>query len=179
MLSGRTIRNITDFYAKVFSLGNVTDIEWKNTTNLEWNDTIDFNTTVFPIRNITDFETTKLLITLSGTENLCEKNETEVTDLHWSNDPLFYIITVLMFYALSIIILMVKYIRRERQEAEFDSYYFEFVTREKFQTAQFMNTQKMCNILKSVQYTKVCDEDDTVFDEGESIAHKPNNETIV
>ena len=170
MLHGRTIRNITDFYVKVFSL---TDVEWKNTTNLEWNDTIDFNTTVFPIRNITDFETTKLLITL------CEKNETEVTDFHWSNDPLFYIITVLMFYALSIIILMVKYIRRERQEAEIDSYYFEFVTREKFQTPQFVNTQKMCNILKSVQYTKVYDEDATVFDEGESITHKPKSETIV
>jgi UDP-N-acetyl-D-mannosaminuronic acid transferase (WecB/TagA/CpsF family) len=84
-----------------------------------------------------------------------------------------------MFYALSIIILMVKYIRRERQEAEIDSYYFEFVTREKFQTPQFVNTQKMCNILKSVQYTKVYDEDDTVIDEGESITHKPKNETIV
>lgn len=120
------------------------------------------NTSHTTMKNTTDLVrgeiSTKPEIILSDTDYLCNtKNET--TLLHWSNDPLFYIITVLMFYALSIIILMVKYIRRERQEAEYDNYYYEFVTREKFQTPQFKNTQNMSNVLKSMQYTKLTNHD--------------------
>lgn len=120
------------------------------------------NTSHSAMKNTTDLFTgeisTKPEITLTETDYQCNtRNGT--TLLHWSNDPLFYIITVLMFYALSIIILMVKYIRRERQEAEYDNYYYEFVTREKFQTPQFKNTQNMSNVLKSMQYTKLTNSD--------------------
>lgn len=124
--------------------------------------TMLINTSHLAMKNTSDLVTgemsTKPEIMLSDTDYQCNtRNET--TLLHWSNDPLFYIITVLMFYALSIIILMVKYIRRERQEAEYDNYYYEFVTREKFQTPQFKNTQNMSNVLKSLQYTKLTNND--------------------
>ncbi|CAG5123566.1 unnamed protein product [Candidula unifasciata] len=48
-----------------------------------------------------------------------------------------------MFYAFSIVVLMVKYIRREREEANLRNYYYEFVSREKFRSAQFRNRQIM------------------------------------
>jgi len=54
-----------------------------------------------------------------------------------SHDALLYIVFVLLFYAFSIVILMVKYIRREREEAEMATYYAEFVSREKFKTPQY------------------------------------------
>lgn len=65
------------------------------------------------------------------------------TKLSGSLDALFYIIIVLMFYAFSIVVLMVKYIRREREEANLRNYYYEFVSREKFRSAQYRNRQIM------------------------------------
>ncbi|KAK6188461.1 hypothetical protein SNE40_004630 [Patella caerulea] len=62
-------------------------------------------------------------------------------------DALLYIIIVLMFYAFSIVILMVKYIRREREEANLRLYYREFVSRDKFHSAQFENKQYMTQVL--------------------------------
>ncbi len=41
-----------------------------------------------------------------------------------------YILFVLMFYAFSIVVLMVKYIRREREGAKLEYYYNEFVKRD-------------------------------------------------
>lgn len=102
------------------------------------------------------------------------KNETTIA--HWSNDPLFYIITVLMFYAFSIIILMIKYIRRERQEAEFDNYYYEFVTRDKFQTPQFKNAQNLSSFLKNLQYKKLhCKENQKI----ENVDNCGKTDTVV
>ena len=43
-----------------------------------------------------------------------------------------YIVVVLSFYAVSMVLLMIKYIKREREEALFDYYYLEFVKRESF-----------------------------------------------
>ena len=40
-----------------------------------------------------------------------------------------YILFVLTFYAFSIIVLMVKYIKREREGTRYESYYAEFVER--------------------------------------------------
>ena len=42
----------------------------------------------------------------------------------------FYIVAVLLFYSVSIVMLMIKYIKREEQECELDFYYLEFVKRE-------------------------------------------------
>jgi hypothetical protein len=47
-------------------------------------------------------------------------------------DAFLYIIIVLVFYAISMVLLMVKYIRREERDAALDFYYVEFVKREKF-----------------------------------------------
>lgn len=54
-----------------------------------------------------------------------------------SHDALLYIVVVLLFYALSMVILMIKYIRREREEAEMANYYAEYVSREKFRTPRY------------------------------------------
>ena len=40
-----------------------------------------------------------------------------------------YILFVLTFYAFSIVVLMVKYIKREREGTRYESYYAEFVER--------------------------------------------------
>ncbi|XP_012939770.1 uncharacterized protein LOC106012186 [Aplysia californica] len=63
-----------------------------------------------------------------------------------SLDALLYIVIVLMFYAFSIVVLMVKYIRREREEANLRNYYHEFVSRDKFRSAQYKNRQFMSRI---------------------------------
>ncbi|RUS70542.1 hypothetical protein EGW08_021695 [Elysia chlorotica] len=64
-----------------------------------------------------------------------------------SLDALLYIVIVLLFYAFSIVILMVKYVRREREEASLRNYYHEFVSRDKFKSPQYRNKQSMRRIL--------------------------------
>ena len=51
----------------------------------------------------------------------------------------WYIIIVLSFYAISMVLLMIKYIRREEEEVSLDHYYAEFVKREQFQSATIKN----------------------------------------
>lgn len=58
---------------------------------------------------------------------------------HSIDGRFIYIIVVLCFYALSMVLLMVKYIRREEEEIFLDYYYTEFVKREQFQTATYQN----------------------------------------
>ena len=69
----------------------------------------------------------------------CGGNVTEELehDPFRSHDALLYIVVVLLFYAFSMVILMIKYIRRERAEAEMATYYAEYVSREKFKTPQY------------------------------------------
>ena len=47
-------------------------------------------------------------------------------------DAFLYIIAVLFFYAIAMILLMVKYLRREEHEADLEFYFEEYVKREKF-----------------------------------------------
>lgn len=83
----------------------------------------------------------------------CANNTSHHADeTHTSKDALFYIITVLMFYACSIVILLVKYVKRERQEAAFTHYYYEFVTREKFQNPIYQNQQHMNKFMRSIKF---------------------------
>ena len=68
-------------------------------------------------------------------------------------DALMYIIIVLMFYAISMTLLMVKYIKRERQEAVLDYYFNEFVKRENFNKKKFIfdkRTAKQNIIMKYI-----------------------------
>lgn len=86
------------------------------------------------------------------TKDLVTSPEVEISTARPSqddNDALFYIITVLLFYACSIVILMVKYIRRERQEAEIRNYYYEYVSREQFRQPQYQNFANMRRFMKS------------------------------
>ncbi|GFO19004.1 hypothetical protein PoB_004550900 [Plakobranchus ocellatus] len=66
--------------------------------------------------------------------------------LSGSLDALLYIVIVLLFYAFSIVILMIKYVRREREEANLRNYYHEFVSRDKFRSPQYRNKQSMKRI---------------------------------
>ena len=43
-----------------------------------------------------------------------------------------YIVVVLSFYGLSMVLLMVKYIKRERDDAVYDHYFLEYVKRDSF-----------------------------------------------
>ena len=58
-------------------------------------------------------------------------------------DAFFYIIIVLSFYAISIAFLMIKYIRREREEISLDFYYTEYVNRTWFQRPDVQNQLAM------------------------------------
>ena len=62
-------------------------------------------------------------------------------------DAFLYIVVVLSFYAFAMVVLMVKYIRRENQEAELSFYFTEFIKRDKFQCPMYQNKQ-------NVDYTK-------------------------
>lgn len=67
-------------------------------------------------------------------------NSTEhLTGLHDQRfDAFIYIVAVLLFYSASIVLLMIKYVRREEHEAELDFYYLEFVKREHLPTNAFL-----------------------------------------
>lgn len=58
-------------------------------------------------------------------------------------DAFFYIIVVLSFYAISIVLLMIKYIRREQEETSLDYYYTEYVKRTWFQRPDVQNRMAM------------------------------------
>ena len=51
---------------------------------------------------------------------------------HDQVDAFLYIIVVIMFYACAIVILMIKYIQGEKNEAHYRYYYEEYVKREEF-----------------------------------------------
>ncbi|OWF47406.1 hypothetical protein KP79_PYT08188 [Mizuhopecten yessoensis] len=107
---------------------------------------IDF----LPMENTTSTKCGSLLIG-ALTKDLVTSPDVEISTARPtkdSNDALFYIITVLLFYACSIVILMVKYIRREKQEAEFRNYFHEYVLRDQFRQPQYQNLSYMCHLMK-------------------------------
>ena len=72
-----------------------------------------------------------------GYQSDCNDNTSMATgtaepDGKGSLDALLYIVVVLSFYAFAMIILMIKYIRRENQEAELRYIFLEFVKRDNF-----------------------------------------------
>ncbi|XP_033738425.1 uncharacterized protein LOC117325984 isoform X2 [Pecten maximus] len=64
-------------------------------------------------------------------------------------DAFAYIFVVLSFYAVSMVLLMIKYIRREEEEVCLNYYYTEFVKREKFQNPVFKNKVALQNATTS------------------------------
>ncbi|CAG5118985.1 unnamed protein product [Candidula unifasciata] len=96
------------------------------------------------LRDTTD--TSLVLISNKPCSEAFSSQTPSAAKLPGSLDALLYIVIVLMFYAFSIAILMVKYIRREREEANLRNYYHEFVSRDKFRSAQYKNTQFMKRI---------------------------------
>ncbi|KAK2168891.1 hypothetical protein LSH36_13g03044 [Paralvinella palmiformis] len=60
-----------------------------------------------------------------------------------SPDAFLYFVIVLTFYAVAMTVLMVKYVRRENQEAQLSYYFHEFINRDKFNTPQYRNKQRV------------------------------------
>ena len=60
-----------------------------------------------------------------------------------NTDALMYIVVVLGFYALAMVVLMVKYVRRENQESELSYYFSEFIKRDRFQCAKYQNQRNV------------------------------------
>ena len=85
--------------------------------------------------------TTILPTTNTNVTHSCEApSKTKPTS---SYDALLYIVVVLSFYACSMVILMIKYVRREKEEAQMAHYYSEFVAREQFKSPRFQVNQYM------------------------------------
>lgn len=89
------------------------------------------------------------LSTMTDLDNVTVYRNATSSVANYSHDALLYIITVLMFYSISIVILMVKYIRREKQEADLQQYYHEYVSREKFHSPLIDNKRHMDHFFKS------------------------------
>ena len=86
---------------------------------------------------------TTILPTLkSNLTSNCDDSSTKTKPTS-SYDALLYIVVVLSFYACSMVILMIKYVRREQEEAEMAHYYSEFVARERFKSPKFQVKQYM------------------------------------
>ena len=63
-------------------------------------------------------------------KNRAAQDEDDNVDYDDKSNAWMYILFVLTFYAFSIVVLMVKYIRREREGAKLEFYYNEFVKRD-------------------------------------------------
>ena len=74
-----------------------------------------------------------LTLALESLANATKEQAASVDNTPFEDDSssaYLYIVFVLMFYAFSIVVLMVKYIRREREGSKLEYYYNEFVKRE-------------------------------------------------
>lgn len=95
--------------------------------------------------NETSTEGSNLTNTLIYCENVTiTTEETPVlSDEEADFDAFLYIIFVLSFYSLSMVFLMIKYIRREEEEMSLNLYYTEFVKRDDFDTPARKNRHLM------------------------------------
>ena len=110
------------------------------------------NVTANPLSNVTHqrLENSSHVLTTSSMTSPCkEELTTKDPTPESSHDAFLYIVVVLLFYAFSMVILMVKYIRRERQEAEMAHYYSEFVSRDRFKAPIFEIKRCMNKIMAS------------------------------
>ena len=63
---------------------------------------------------------------------------TSTADMSEDSSALMYIVVVLLFYAVCMTLLMVKYVKREREEALLNYYFNEFVKRDTFNSKKFV-----------------------------------------
>lgn len=92
--------------------------------------------TLLKVLNNTLLEERGLYIKLVSIENttpssLCNVTSPPDDDSDDEIDAFIYIVIVILFYAFSIVILMVKYMRQEAENARLEAYYLEFVKRDK------------------------------------------------
>lgn len=85
---------------------------------------------------------------------LNEEKSTETVGHDDSGNAYLYILFVLTFYACSIVVLMVKYIRREREGSKLEYYYNEFVKRDWYKDKNLYDNRGR-RIHYSVDGTKV------------------------
>lgn len=84
-------------------------------------------------------------------------------------NALFYIVVVLSFYASALVLLMIKYMRGEQQDARLSYYYQEFVKRDDFKRRKsIFNTT---STRSSMQYVRC--------KEGKYADSHSNGETLV
>lgn len=78
---------------------------------------------------------------MAANESFKNVNTTDasVDDFRGSLDAFMYIVVVLLFYVCSIVLLMVKFIKRENEEGQLRVYYDEFVKRDHFNSPQYQN----------------------------------------
>ena len=105
-------------------------------------------TTILPQMHVTQASLTEHQL-----EILCNRSTptsvTSTEDDYNQPDALLYIVVVLLFYAFAMVVLMIKYIRRENQEAELSFYFTEFVKRDQFQDSRYQN-KKSVEAMKTV-----------------------------
>lgn len=159
---------------------NVTDIVNVTTVDDVWNTGV-WNTSIWNTSDITVFDifngssptsisTTGLgsSITQNITTSIPDSNmslnaacNSSLSNLdHSQMDAFLYIVVVISCYAICMIILMVKYIRREEEEVQLEFDFYEFITREKFHAATYQNRQNVRIVRKmlATQYHPVMKE---------------------
>ena len=89
-------------------------------------------------------ETNNSTILLSGaTSSIVSASPPEKMVYSGELDAFLYIIVVLSFYAISIALLMINYVRREREETSLDYDYMEYVSRSWFERPEVQNRLAM------------------------------------
>ena len=84
----------------------------------------------------------------NATDDYTEGVHTNVSREDSDLDALFYIVVVLAFYAFAMVVLMVKYIRRENQEAELAFYFDEFIQRTEITSARHQNRMRKWSTIR-------------------------------
>lgn len=110
----------------------------------------------------TEAGVTSTVVYCPGCSNATEEDDGSVYRDN-SPDAFLYFVVVLTFYAVAMTVLMVKYVRRENQEAQLSYYFHEFINRDKFNTPQYRNKQRVRAIKKTLtrfyQSVKLSDSD--------------------
>ena len=95
-------------------------------------------------RNVSALDSAELVATTAEPTTESSLTTAKGKGAHFGDLGAFcYIIIVLSFYAISIVLLMIKYIRREQEETWLDYYYAEYVKRTWFRRPEVQNRMAM------------------------------------
>ena len=115
-----------------------------STGTLTWNSSEVESVMSSPVTQVPKSNATFLACGAQSVKNIA--NGTSSTE-HSENSDLnafMYIVVVLLFYAVSMVFLMIKYIRREEEEATLDNYFTDFVKREQFSDGFSIRDERTC-----------------------------------